>query len=159
MSNVNSSRKPSNVEKLGGRGQTIGSVEDYLKRKRSDTEKEQDEAGIFEKSKRTVRSPNKTRADTLPVKNQEMDELKRLILSTSANLKKEIKNNFNQTAKINEDLKFLREEMRIREVEWRKEKELWNQEKNELMEKVKILQEKLEQQEKKTKETIYRVPT
>ncbi|KAK9719654.1 hypothetical protein QE152_g22501 [Popillia japonica] len=103
-----------------------------------------------------------------------MEELKRLILSTSADLKKEIKNNFDQTAKINEDLKNLREEMRVknnfdqtakinedlknlreemrvREVEMRKEKELWNQEKNELTERVKRLEEKLEHQEKKTK--------
>ncbi|KAK9739642.1 hypothetical protein QE152_g8821 [Popillia japonica] len=132
MSDAGTTKNLSKSRKLEARRESVGSIEEYLKRKRKETRVEQEQAELFAKSSK-------------------MEELKQIMISMSNELKNEIKNSCDQLKKTNEEIKSLREEMKRREEEWRKERELWSCEKKNLLDRVKKMEDKLERQEKNDK--------
>lgn len=151
MSDAGTTKNLSKSRKLEARRESVGSIEEYLKRKRKETRVEQEQAELFAKSSKTLRSPDKPETHLKPEESTEMEELKQIMISMSNELKNEIKNSCDQLKKTNEEIKSLREEMKRREEEWRKERELWSCEKKNLLDRVKKMEDKLERQEKNDK--------
>ncbi|KAK9718512.1 hypothetical protein QE152_g23117 [Popillia japonica] len=142
--------KPENTR---GRVYTTGSIEEYLKRKRRETEHEEDKSppqskktakSISEASKEKETTENKER-------NQDIQELTKMITGMFQQLKDEIKCNNDQLKKNSEDIANLREEIIKREEDWKRERESWVEERETLNKRIQILESKIERQERAEK--------
>lgn len=123
-----------------GRGYSAGSIDEYLKRKRQEIEAEQNTPAKNKKTSTDTEKDSKRGA--------EMEEIKKLILNMTTELKSEIRNNNQEIRKNSDDLKSLREEMLKREEAWKKEREEWNEEKSKLTQRIKNLENIVEKQER-----------
>jgi len=152
---------------LKGRANSVGSLEEFLKRKRepteekSEEEKKREEEEVFQRSKRTDRTPKKKVEEKIQseaaseqdmhktevlkqetgMNPQDLQKIKTMletVLSKTENeLKQELKKNREETMK-------LKEEFQKKEKEWEKDKE-------QLYSRIENLEEKIEAQEREKK--------
>lgn len=142
------------------RKNSLGSIEEYLKRKRESKEKEgeeESEADIFKRSKQKQSSPEgKVATNITDKKNEEgnmdiilskleaMEKDMKVIRSEVENTRKELTVNNEAIKKFGEELRKIKEDQIKKEVQWEKEK-------TELRKEVNNLKDKLEKQEKDRK--------
>jgi len=130
-------QRASSLDRIEGRGRrgSGASIQELFKRKREELEKEVE---VFERSKKTARSPsekdkNITRKEDF--EDEEMDELKKLILS----IRKDIK----------EDLREIKEENRMIREDFKRMREEWSREKEGMESRIEVLEQKLKKSEER----------
>lgn len=140
------------------RKHSVGTLEDYFKRKRQEVEGDttQDQEA-FKRSKVTQRTPPKREELSKPNMERieklfetmanEMKEIKNELKETKNEIKEtknEIKYNNDEIKRYGEEIRAIKEELLKREVEWKAEKENMQQ-------KIEKLEQRLESQERKSR--------
>ncbi|KAF5308678.1 hypothetical protein FQR65_LT18016 [Abscondita terminalis] len=141
------------------RNHSVGSIEEYLKRKRSETEKEIETKNQLEAYKRSneIKTYSELETDTdkgNTEKQSNMDKLISMMEDTSKEIidvKNEIKRSRCDIKTNNEEMKKLREEINTIKEKFNKKEAEWEQEKVDLKSKIMGLENRIETQERKKK--------